>query len=82
MTLGNRLKKIDQLLTVKEEKIGELEKIIQSNHSSEWPDLLERSVIMEKGEHSDIHGLQDEKEKLEEELTRKEEETFLLSKNG
>lgn len=37
---------------------------------------------MEKGEHSDIHGLQEEKEKLEEELTRKEEETFLLSKNG
>lgn len=48
MTLNNKVKKIELLLTVKEEKIQELEKIIQSNAGSEVPDLLDKSVFLEK----------------------------------
>lgn len=40
MTFGNKIKKIEQLMTVKEEKIAELEKIIQTNTSNELPELL------------------------------------------
>lgn len=46
MTLTNKIKKIDLLLSVKEEKLQELEKIIQSNAGSELPDLLERSMCL------------------------------------
>jgi len=64
MTLTNRLKKIEQLLHMKEEKISELEKIIQSTANNELPDLLERSVIVDKNDQHDLHQLQEEKEKL------------------
>lgn len=64
MTLTNRLKKIEQLLHMKEEKISELEKIIQSTANNELPDLLERSVIVDKNDQHDLHQLQEEKERL------------------
>jgi hypothetical protein len=46
MTLSNKIKKLESLLVVREEKLLELEKIIQSNNGVELPDLLERSMVV------------------------------------
>jgi hypothetical protein len=48
------------LLAVKEEKITELEKIIQSNVGGE-SDILEKSMYLERIDQQDLHNLQAEK---------------------
>lgn len=70
------------MLAVKEEKITELEKIIQSSVGGEPGDLLEKSMYLEKIDHNDLHNLQEEKEKLEEELIKQREQIFFLAKNN
>ena len=73
------MKKLDGALTLKDQKIGELEKIIQSN-KVEGMESLEKSGFVEKVDHSDLQVMQEEKDRLEEEMREQREEIFGLNK--
>ena len=44
--------------------------------------MLEKSMYLEKIDHNDLHNLQEEKEKLEEELIKQREQIFFLAKSN
>lgn len=69
------------MLALKEEKVGELQKIIQSSVGGQG-DLLEKSMYLERIDQQDLHNLQADKEHLEEELARQREQIFLLQKGN
>jgi RNase adaptor protein for sRNA GlmZ degradation len=70
------------LLKVKEEKIQELEKIIQGSAGADMADFLEKSMYLEKFDPKEIHQLQDDKDQLEDQLARQREQLFALKKDS
>ena len=60
----NKLKKVEAALSLREEKIIQLETIIQSNNKVENIESLDKSGFGEKVEQSDLQLIQQEKEKL------------------
>jgi predicted nucleic acid-binding Zn-ribbon protein len=55
--LVNKLKKLEGILQVRDDKVAELEKIIQSSVGGESSDLLEHSLYLGP-DQQDFHTLQ------------------------